>query len=773
MNIKRASLQQKILLFFSLILVTITVLVSSTTLQSAYQHSNSQLSQSFDTARQVFLYKLQNDGNVLSGSLRSAAKDFNTKQLIASGKEDPESLAAVLVNQQRRSNADFSMVFDGEGQVIYSSLTETELTPEAFNSDAIRLSVIDGDVYLIKSTEVKFLEQQPQVDAWLLMGINLQKLVDESVQQLTGYEVSVISGDNYVFGTTNRETAELANFSLLPNATMIEVDINQQAQIAYRFFADEKEYTDVSFVFSIASESAFLNFFQLAFQLSVELIIAIAGAVLLSLYLSNNITKPLRVLAGVAKRIQQGDYHSPIPDFDAAEVNNLSKTFEGMQDSIQAREAEINQLAYYDTLTGLPNRNSFIKQLKHKIETGNGESFAVLMLDLDRFKEVNDTIGHNFGDQLLKLIGRRIESLKLADAFYARVGGDEFAILLNDVNERDLISMVKQYTHLFDLPFEVEGIHLDVDASFGLAVYPEHADSAYGIMQCADIALYKCKETHHNYIRYNSEFNTLSIQRLNLMSELRLAIEQDQLRLFYQPKLCLKTDEVVSVECLVRWVHPEHGFINPDEFIPLAEQSGAIRQLTHWVIRTALKQQQQWQQQDINLQFAVNISAVDLVDLSLPAYVSEQLTLHHVDNRYLTLEVTESALMSDPDAAIKALDMLQRMGIKLSIDDFGTGYSSMAYLKQMPVSELKIDKAFVLDLANSDDDEKIVKSTVDLAHNLGLSVVAEGVEDEASLEILKRYDVEFAQGYFIARPMNAEDFFDWMSQTNYRKIANA
>ncbi|NIB39589.1 EAL domain-containing protein [Pseudomaricurvus alkylphenolicus] len=765
---EQTSLQNKILAIVVLILVLITALVSVTTLWSAYQHSRSQLQQNFNTSRQVFLYKLKNDGNTLSGALQNAAKDFNTKQLIASGREDPESLQAVMVSQQGRAGADFTQVFDQQEEPLLSNGGPTGLSPAGFVEDEIHLRGADGQVYLVGASGVKFLEQQPSVDAWLLMGINLRRMIDEQVQKLTGFDVHVYDGDRYVVGTSPISASDINHtLSSLPLDTNSEVDIGDQAHIAFRFQSNPEHGDDISFVFTIKSSSAFLNFTQLSAQVVLELALAIVAAFFLSLYLSRSVTRPLRTLADVAKRIAGGDYHSPIPSFKTTEVRHLSQAFEGMQAGINAREQEINQLAYYDSLTDLPNRNSFIRTLQDKIASEPGKPFAVMMLDLDRFKEINDTIGHNFGDQLLKLIACRLESLSLADAFYAHVGGDEFAILLRDIDGYDVTAVVNQYTNLFDLPFDVEGVHLDVDASFGLALYPQHSDSAYGMMQCADIALYKCKESHHSSLTYQSDFNTLSIKRLNLMSELRLAIEKDQLQLFYQPKLCLHTQHIVSVESLVRWVHPEHGFINPDDFIPLAEQSGTIRELTHWAISTALRQHCEWRKQGIRLRFAVNISALDLVDLSLPAYVSQQLSEHRVDAQYLTLEVTESAVMNEPDAAIRALDMLRRMGIKLSIDDFGTGYSSMAYLKQMPVSELKVDKAFVMDMANNSDDAKIVKSTVDLAHNLGLSVVAEGVEDELALDILRQYRVEFAQGYFIAKPMKPADFQQWIEQTTY------
>ncbi len=771
---KTMTLQNKILWFVASILILVAALVSVTTLQSAYQHSNQQLQERFETAKQVLAYKLKNDSQVLRSSLENAAKDFNLKQLVASGMEDPESLRVAMINQQRRTEASFTLVFDQAQTVMLTtqtSISSTDIGSVAdYVDDRLHLRAIDDRLYLIAAVGMKFLEQQPSYDNWILMGIDLAHLIDSSVVQLTGFNVDVFHQQDHLLSTTDQSPAQLAAPTSTNLGNSQHLMVNEEDYIAYQFNLEAS--SPIHFVFTIANQSAFLDFFELAFQLIFEIVVALIAALLLSVYLSNNITKPLRALASVAHRIQQGDYQSPIPEFSTDEAKQLSQAFRGMQDGIQEREKEINQLAYYDSLTDLPNRNSFIRELQHKVEQKSSGTLAVLMFDLDRFKDINDTIGHHFGDLLLKQIACRMESLRLTNAFYARVGGDEFTILLSDVAPEEIKPLAKQYIQLFDLPFTIEGVHLDVDASFGLAIYPDHSDSAYGMMQCADIALYKAKGTHHKLIEYDVEFDTLSVQRLNLMSELRKAIEENQLQLYYQPKLCLQTNTVISVECLVRWIHPEHGFISPDDFIPLAEQTGAIRDLTYWAIDTALQQHVAWRNSGIELRFAVNISAVDLVDLSLPAYVAEHLDCYKVDSSHLALEVTESALMDDPNAAIKALRMLQRMGISLSIDDFGTGYSSMAYLKQMPVSELKIDKAFVLELATNKDDEKIVKSTVDLAHNLGLSVVAEGVEDEAALSLLRHYHVEYAQGYHIARPMKAEDFVGWITNSDYQKPAH-
>jgi len=327
--------------------------------------------------------------------------------------------------------------------------------------------------------------------------------------------------------------------------------------------------------------------------------------------------------------------------------------------------------------------------------------------------------------------------------------------------------LVEPVIKVFEQFFEINNIQLDVSASMGIAMYPEDSDKADGLMQFADIALYVCKDKHNSYELYNQKLNTHSILRLNLMSELRGSLENGHLQLHYQPQIEISTNQVKSIECLVRWQHPEHGFIYPDDFIPLAEQTGNIRYLTKWAIEEALKQYNKLKENGFNIHMAVNISAIDLTDSDLVDFVKEALTEHNVEPKMLMLEVTESAIMSDPEKAITALNKLKNMGVQLSIDDFGTGYSSMEQLKRTPVNELKIDKSFVLELISSNEDAIIVKSITDLAHNLGLSVVAEGVENKQSLEILNKIGIETAQGYFISKAIHTDEFLPWL--VNYEK----
>lgn len=760
----RKSLQQTILRLFAVVLVLMSILVAGITLNSAYQHSRKQLLEHFETSQQVFVYKLINDSNALSGVLANAAKNFNIKQLIADGSNDPESLLAAMANLKNRGDADFSMVTDGSGNIIVSSGPAfTSVDPTRYHNRTVALVFNDGTAYLVTAEPVRFLEQQPNPDAWLLMGQQLDRLLGDQIRSLTGFGVSVFHQQKFLLST---EAGMAEDISSLPAAGKGMLEQGNTKLIAYRFKAAED--SEIDFLFTISRGAAFLNFLALMGQLILILVVAILLAVVTSFYIARGVTQPLRMLVAVAQKIREGDYDSDIPPTNSSEVHELSNAITAMQDGIEQREKKIERLAYYDTLTGLPNRNAFFGRLQEQLRVNEDEACAVILIDLDRFTEVNDTLGHDFGDKLLCEVAKRISNLQFKGTFAASVGGDQTAILLTDLDTLPLQRAVDQFDGFFETPFEVDGVMLDIDASFGVSVYPDHADNANGMIQCADIALNKCKESHAHYVIYEESLNTHSVRKLSLMSELRYAIEADQLSLYYQPKLCIETGKIVSVECLVRWIHPEHGFIGPDDFIPLAERSGAIRELTKWAIKTAIDRHREWAAQGISLRMAINISAIDLVDMVLPAYVAEQLSLADMEASCLTLEVTESAVMDDPAQAIRSLDMLHRMGVKLSIDDFGTGFSSMAQLKQMPVQELKIDKSFVQELATNSDDEKIVKSTVDLAHNLGLSVVAEGVEDEVALAKLGQFGVEFAQGYFISRPLPAADFFDWIQKSEYK-----
>jgi diguanylate cyclase (GGDEF)-like protein len=387
----------------------------------------------------------------------------------------------------------------------------------------------------------------------------------------------------------------------------------------------------------------------------------------------------------------------------------------------------------------------------------------VLLIDLDRFKEVNDTLGHQAGDELLCMIGPRIMEVLPASGTVARLGGDEYAVLLPVlVDEPDAFGIAHRIAAALDLPFRLEGLNIEIEASIGLAIYPTDGVSADVLMQRADIAMYLAKTRRTVVERYDPQLDHHTTRRLELIGELRTAITDGDVHVYYQPKLDLVSGDVREVEALARWVHPRLGVVPPSEFVPLAEHTGLIRPLTSHVLRHAVAQAAQWQADGAPLTVAVNLSARSVHDGAIVQEVLTVLNETRLPPSLLRLEITESSIMADPQRARSVLEQLHDMGIRLSIDDFGTGYSSLAYLKDLPISEIKIDRSFVTNVLEREGDQVIVRSTIDLARNLGLTSVAEGVESTAALRWLAQAGCNQAQGYHIARPMTPAALGEWL-----------
>jgi diguanylate cyclase (GGDEF)-like protein/PAS domain S-box-containing protein len=434
---------------------------------------------------------------------------------------------------------------------------------------------------------------------------------------------------------------------------------------------------------------------------------------------------------------------------------------------ISDRKAQTEALQYqalHDALTGLPNRTLLGDRLHQAIVTAarDHNTLALLLLDLDRFKEVNDTMGHPHGDLILQQVASRIRDLLRQADTVARLGGDEFAILPSGTTGREgAIRTAEKVVRAFEKPFVIDDRAFDIRASIGIALYPQHGDDAETLMRRADVAMYVGKRGKKPYELYEASHDADTELRVALMSELRHAPDRDEMILLYLPKIDLGTDQVVAVEALLRWVHPDRGILTPDQFVAYAEQTEIINAITRWVLDTALKQVREWLDGGIELAVAVNMSARNLLDPELPNVVARLLTTWKVPAELLIVEITEGIAMDS--AAEERLQQLAGLGVRLSIDDFGTGYSSLAYLKRLPMEELKIDRSFVSSMDTNPDDAAIVRPTIDLGHNLGLRVVAEGVENEAALDMLKTYGCDMAQGHFFSPPLNAADFLTWLS----------
>jgi len=429
-------------------------------------------------------------------------------------------------------------------------------------------------------------------------------------------------------------------------------------------------------------------------------------------------------------------------------------------------QAALAHQANHDALTSLPNRVMLHRRLQEAIEIG--ESFALCILDLDGFKEINDTLGHDAGDVLLREVARRLSRGIRPGDLVARLGGDEFALLLHTVEASVASRVAEQMSGQLAHGFEVNGQRLDVRASVGIAMHPSHGQDPATLLRRADMAMYVAKRTHARCVLFAPELDQDSAERLTLLSDLREAIETDQLVLYYQPKQDLRRGIVTGAEALVRWQRPGQGLIAPDKFIPLAEQTGLIGPLTEWVMRAAVRQAYLWQRRYPDMRVAVNLSMRNLQDPTLARTIAALLEQWPAQ---LDVEITESALMADPERALATLSALSDVGVRIAIDDFGTGYSSLAYLKRLPVDVLKIDRSFVRDLHTHTNDRIIVRSTIDLAHNLGLRVVAEGVEDSVAAEVLRQFGCDEIQGYHLSRPVPAGEFEQWLANWSRPALA--
>ena len=478
---------------------------------------------------------------------------------------------------------------------------------------------------------------------------------------------------------------------------------------------------------------------------------------------------------------------SPVMVHARDEIGTMAASFNTMQEQVAqaagaldgAREGlryarhelttsntQLAVLATTDSLTGLPNRMRLLTGIAEALPLAEqeGSTMALLMLDLDHFKDVNDTFGHQLGDQLLQQVGSRLRQAVGTGVTVARLGGDEFAVFLSPADEASARQLALGLYTAIEEAFLVEGYLLQVEVSIGIALYPAHGTDPLTLFRHADVAMYIAKRGHERCALYDARRDQDSRYRLALLGDLRKAIATNELRLYYQPKAALPAGLVTSVEALVRWQHPVHGFIPPDQFIPFAEQTGLITPLTHWVLDTAVAQCRCWLDNGLKLAVAVNLSMWNLRDANLPDTISALLMRYNVPPHLLRCEITESAMMADAAHTLQVLNRLFALGVNIAIDDYGTGYASLSYLKHLPTDELKIDRAFVQHLTTDMADQSIVRSTVNMAHSMGMQVVAEGVEDQATWDLLVSLKCDIVQGYYLSRPVPAQDLECWLSE---------
>ena len=445
-----------------------------------------------------------------------------------------------------------------------------------------------------------------------------------------------------------------------------------------------------------------------------------------------------------------------------------------IRELLELRKQREYQL-FHDLLTGLPNRALLIERLQQQLlrQPRTGESVAVLVMDLTDFKAVNDSLGHDVGDNLLRQVGPRLTaSLRAADTI-ARLGGDEFAILLPGTDETGAARVAQKMLAALEQAFPLEGEALDIGASVGVAVAPAHATQADQLLSRADVAMYAAKGSLSGLAVFSAEHERDSAGRLALMSDLRRAVDEGELVLYYQPQIDLRTGGITSVEALVRWMHPKRGLVGPDEFIPLAERTGLIKRLTRTVLTEAIRQARAWELAGLRVPIAVNLSMRNIHDPQLPQTIAQLLQRWDARPDLLRLEMTETVLAADPERALQTMDSLRAMGVHIALDDFGIGYSSLAYLNRLPLDEIKIDRSFVIGMIDDESSATIVRATVELGHGLGYAVVAEGVENTETRQRLSALGCDAIQGFLVARPMPADQTAEWIGKATLPTVVTA
>ncbi|MGA7815980.1 putative bifunctional diguanylate cyclase/phosphodiesterase [Caballeronia sp.] len=779
------SLRARIAVVFVLLMLVVQVaafVVIHTAISSnARNNADDQLS----VAERVFNQVMRSDREELRQASTIVAADYGFRAAV--GTRDEATVSSALKNHGDRVHADVVMLATLDGVLLADSHGPAKVgTPFPWpallvgatrDGDAASIGVMDGHLYQLVAVPVK----APLPVAWVTMGFLVDDALATEMRSITSLDVSFVDKLNGASGTAAprilASSLPLASRRALqagldmpetkhagPHASTISLPDGDYAM--REFTLPSSGDATVTVVLQRSLNEAMAPYSKLQSTLLLITLLGVAVSAVGSFLTARSVTRPIEALTRFARRIGRGERTDALEVRRHDEISELAVAFNQMRDGIAERERRITDLAYLDRLTGLPNRALFSERLQQAISEALrlGSALSVMMMDLDRFKYVNDTLGHHIGDLLLHEVGNRLRaSLPSTSDTIARLGGDEFAVLLPTDDAQSAQLVATRLLEALEHPLMIEGQIVDVGASIGIVSYPNNGTDMNTLLRRADVAMYTAKRANLGFALYDERDDQHSAERLSLMSELRQAVERDELKLYYQPKVDLATRSVKYVESLVRWDHPTRGFISPDEFIPFAEQTGYIKVISRWVIDRAVRQCGLWRAMGLELDVSINVSARDLINSGLPETVDRILKKYDVSPRWIWIEITESAILDDPNHAIETLDRLHALGVRLSVDDFGTGYSSLSYLKRMPVDELKIDKSFVIGMADDEDDEIIVRSTIDLGHNMGLKVVAEGVESEAMLERLKVLRCDLAQGFHVSRPLPPEDLERWLA----------
>jgi diguanylate cyclase (GGDEF)-like protein len=762
-----------LILLLLVVIGALTVAVKVATNEAVRGQAGEQL----QLGTRLFERLLDTRGRRLRDGVQLLAADFGFRDAVASG--DSATIRSALINHGARISASDMFLLGLDGTVMASSvdavLQDSHFPYDQALRDARRggqsmiIVPMQGQSHLLVETQVL----APRPIARVVVGFVMDAAFAQELRQLSNLEVSFLSVEDGRPGQLVSTRPAVMADSLV-HWTMTHAGQSRQGQLSEE---TEQRYLNQTLVLAgqpgasggqvIALlqsplDAALNAFAPLDQNILLIGLVALLASLMGALLLARSVSQPVQALALAAERIGHGDYQTQLPVQRSDELGVLAIAINRMQRGIAEREVLLAHNALHNALTGLPNRALAMERLGSAMAANR--PVALLYLGVDNLRALSESGGPAFIDRLLQQIGENLQEFIRPGDTVAHLITDEFLVLLENMDGDNAVAMADTLQQVLLQPHRFGGHDVTIDCRIGIAAYPADGISAEELLSRAALAMKDAVNMPGRLQVYQHGRDLAHQRQIRLIRDLRRAATNGELSLHYQPKLDIRTQEVRQAEALLRWQHPEFAMVSPGEFIELAERTGSIQILTRWVIEEGIRQLAEWRQRGLHIQLSLNISAEDLTGGDLVERVTRLLKLHAVPAEQIIFEITESAIMREPTAALKVLNSLRSAGICLSVDDFGTGYSSLAHLKRLPVQELKIDQSFVRDLDETSEDAVIVRSTIEMSHNLGLKVVAEGVEYERSLHLLERWNCDTAQGYLISRPLTAQAFETWVRQ---------
>jgi diguanylate cyclase (GGDEF)-like protein len=717
----------------------------------------------------------------LSSTVAVMATDFGFKEAVAS--HDPATMLSAATNHAQSIGWDVVVFMDTDGRLLASNspyvaahapTVQKLINPITGAQDGVHLVVLGDQLYQFFVTPVR----APETIAWVAMGFAVDDELASHIRDLVGTQVSVLAGDRahlLLMASTlpPEQRAALAarhDLSMLREATQSEALGGQDYLTSVSRLGDSSE--SVAVVLQQRLDEVMAPYRSQRNALAAIGGIALGAALAIALWLSRGATRPIGELVRAARRIQAGSYDKAVDVGGGDEFRSLAATFNAMQENIAEREARISHDANHDALTGLPNRAYAERHVEELLRSSPPPPVALILLEVVNLGEINASLGHHVGDSALREMARRLRQNCGENDITARLGSAQFLVVARGCSLSRAALLTEQLIGSLRAGFSLLSVSLDLHVNAGMCCAPDHDTTAEGLLRHVHTALEDAGEARGRIAVYRPGREAELRRRLALAGDLGGGIERNELTLVYQPKVDLASGQVRSLEALARWTHAQLGPVSPGEFVPIAEQTGGARRLTSWALGAAIAQMAAWRREDIEIDVAVNLSAPDLLDSQLGDEILETLGKHGVAPTRLILEITEGAVIRDPALAVRNMQLLRIAGVRFSLDDFGTGYSSLSQLSRLPLDELKIDRSFIIRAHERRDDVTIIMSTIELAHNMGLKVVAEGVETQEAWNLLQRLGCDLVQGYLVSRPLSVADTLAYLQRARSSQLAD-